>query len=194
MGRTKRIKIDRTNRVNLSSKDKDRIRKYEPIILSKDYTYNDRLILFHKVVSPLYGKFTEKLLYNGIKEEEIPSELYLISDKILKKYNPNKSSLVPYIERMLFWYLSQIKKDKIYYPLEFIEEYQLDEGFYYAAPNILFEEKYIGKLFTKEEKYIIYKLILLDKLSIRKLARELNISRESLIQIINNIKEKLNEV
>lgn len=194
MGRTKRIKIDRTNRVNLSSKDKDRIRKYEPIILSKDYTYNDRLILFHKIVSPLYGKFIEKLLETGLSQEETPGELYLISDNILKKYNPNKSSLVPYIERILFWYLNQIRPNKNYYPLEFIEEYQLDEEFYYSIPNILLEEKYIGKLFTKEEKYIIYKLILLDKLSIRQLAKELNISRESLIQIINNIKEKLNEV
>lgn len=189
----KKIKIDRSRRVNLSSKDKDRIKKYELTILNKEYKYNDRLNLFHKIVLPLYKEISIKLLSIGIFQEELEGELYLISDYILRRYDSNKSSLIPYIERMLFWYLSNIKEKKEYYPKEFIEEYQLDEEFYFAAPKILLEDRYVGKLFTKEEKYIIFRILLMDKLSIRKLSKELNISRENLIQIIKNIRRKLND-
>ena len=192
MGRKRKVKkINRSRRINLSSKDKDRIRKYETILLNKEYKYTDRLKLFHKIISPLYKNISERLLLTGTFKKDLDGSLYLISDEIFKKYNPERSSLVPYIERVLFWYLDQIKEKKEYYPLEFIEEYQLDEEFYYRVPNILFEDKYIGKLFTIEEKYVINQILTSDSFSIRKLSRDLSISRESLKQIINSIKEKI---
>jgi hypothetical protein len=71
--------------------------------------------------------------------------------------------------------------------------YILPEEYYLSIPEILFEDRYLGKALTRDEKYIAYKILSIDEdeLSSRKLSSNIKLSRENLRTRLNSLKEKL---
>jgi hypothetical protein len=74
------------------------------------------------------------------------------------------------------------------------ETYILPEEYYLSVPGILFENKYLGRILNRDEKYLIYKILISEEedLSNRNLSKELNLSRENLRTRITSIRDKIN--
>ena len=184
--------------MRIKSSIKSRIRKYEYSLLNKDHSYEDRLYTLYLLLVPVLKWHRGVLSDLGLSNVEIESELYLMIDSMFRKFDKEKSSLVPYLEKALDWYFSSLKnnieKDENLTCLEETKELSLlDEEFYFSVPDILYGNSYIKKCFTKAEKYLIYRILISDddRLSERKLARDIGISRENLRNRLENIRNIL---
>jgi hypothetical protein len=183
--------------INLSNKMKDKLKLYESAITDKKYSYNDRLLALHKILLSTYDWITNEFINIGLPQEDIDSELYFLTDDILSNYDENKSSLIPYIERAIYWNFSnraqKLEKEQLGKYFE-LQEYMYNNISEYSIPDILLDDKYNHKFFTRGQKYLIYRILNEDSdITIRKLSNKLNLSREKLIEILNNIKEILQD-
>lgn len=177
---------------------KKRLRKFERTLLSKDYSYNDRMYTFYLLMLPVLEWVKPSFYGLGLSKYEVETEIYLLVDRIFKNFDPDRSSLVPYLERSVKWHLDKcirrLLKTQVEEPAGLLLEeelvYHLSENFYWNQNNILFEERYVGKCFTRAEKYLIYRIINMDsdKLSQRKMSESLGISRENLRLRLNDLK------
>jgi len=75
------------------------------------------------------------------------------------------------------------------------EPYEIQEEYYWQVPNILLTDRYINNLFTRSEKYYIYKILMSEdnKLTQRDLSEACGISRPTMIQRISELREVLND-
>ena len=174
------------------------LRRFEHGLLSVNH--ENKYKGFYLVIRPLLKWVKPHLEKEGLEPYEAESELYIISCDLLDGFNPDKSSLVPYICRQSVWYIKKhAEKVKRYTREKFVElkdydiSYEYDNEFYLSVPFLLREEKYIARHLTRGERYITSKILESDKqsLSQAKLAGILNIERATLKTLLNNIAEKL---
>lgn len=178
-------------------------RKYEGALFHSDSSSReDKVYGFYLLMRPLLGWAKRSLLELGLLADEAESELFILCERLFSGYNKYKSSLIPYLERQLPWQISKmfnrVKKymceEEVPYGLFALEEeYELDEEFYWTTPGILFENRYIGKFFTRSEKYVISILFTADEkdLSAQGLARLCGIDRRIMKEMLNGLQEVL---
>jgi len=181
--------------MRIPSRRKKLFRNYEQAIFHKDYSYQERSYSFYLLLRPLL-EFLKDRLVGSLEEAAAESELYLLCHKVFDSYDPSRSSIVPYLENCLDFTIGDYLKDLDLEELteEVLladpgEEYTLDEEFYWK--NILFQNTYVGKCFTRGEKYIIYTIIESDEkdLSVTRLAKRLNRKRWQMKEKLLEIKE-----
>jgi hypothetical protein len=184
--------------MRLVSKSKTKIKKYEHSILNNKFSYPDRVYVLYLLLLPSLNWIKPSLEELGLEKDEIDSELFLIVSELFKKYDYNKSSLIPYIEKYLPIYIASrlkyLKRSSFEIVSGLIRKDDLDyikEEYYLSIPDILFEDKFICKHFTKRQKYLIYKILINDSLSTRELVKLINVSREFLKNDINIIRKIL---
>lgn len=186
--------------MRIPSKRKQLFRNFQDALFYKDYSYQERSYSFYLLLRPIL-EFIKVRLEGYLESEEIESVLYLMCIDVFNNFDKDKWSIVPYLENSLPWYISKVinehKEQNI--PVELAgeeEEYILDEEFYWR--NILLEDTYVGKCFTRGEKYLIYNIIESDKkdLSVNALARKLNIKRWYMKKMLQELKDifKLEEI
>lgn len=181
--------------MRLSTKRKNLLRNFEEAIFykDKDYSYQDRSYSFYLLLRPVL-EFLKVRLEGSLESPEVESELYLMCIDVFNNHKVEKASIVPYIERCLPWYMSKlIKKHKGQNNLIDMagleEEYILNEEFYWK--NILLHDMYVGKCFTRSEKYLIYNIIESDSedLSVCSLAKLFGVNRATMKNLLSNLKE-----
>lgn len=184
--------------MKFSRKEKEQITKFERAILNEEYPYSERLYTLYLI---LFNKLQLlKLQFDGVdlEPDEIQSELFILCDEIYKKYDRTRSSLVPYLEKYIYIipsiFINKLKKRYSNQKLSLTEvenSITLSEC-YLSAPNILFENKYIGRFLDRSEKYILYKIILMDEEpSERNISKEIGLSRENTRKRLKEIKAKI---
>lgn len=177
-------------------------RKYEGVLFHSDSSKGDRIYGFYLLMRPLLGWAKRHLLELGLLAEEAESELFIMCEKLFSGYDKYKSSLIPYLEKQLPWQISKMfsRVDKYTCTeeepnglLALEDVYELDEEFYWSTPNILFEDRYIGKFFTRSEKYVISIVLTADEsdLSAKGLARLCGIDRRTMKEMLEGIQEVL---
>jgi hypothetical protein len=134
-----------------------------------------------------------------ITVEEIPGEIFIICANIVNRYNPKKGTWIEYLKNQIYW---QIKKHLKQIPNNYkqllvipnTEPYYIQEEYYFNPNKILIEDKYLKNL-TKEDKYIIYQILMLDKydINITNIASKCNRMRDTFRPILNDLKNKLKE-
>lgn len=175
---------------------------YNPIV-----SENKRIYYFWKLIRPLLSWFEKGIIQTyELEPAEAESYIYLFAAKLFKNFNPQKSSIIPYLQKQIPWQakdfcLTLTKKYNKFYSFpgnEIVNSYQNDsynsiEEFYWATPKILFEEKFIGKVFTKSQKYIISKILSTDDNSLSQvnLAKKLNLSKDMLVSHLKVIKSTM---
>ena len=182
---------------------KELFRKYEHVLFySESYGFQGKNFCFYLLLRPILGWVKSSLLAKGLNNSESESELFILSTEIYMNYDRDKSSIVPYLENQLPWFVSRmiarIEKElclnEVPAGLTEIEgTYLMDENFYWKSPSILLEDRYIGKCFTRSEKYIINTIIVSDdnKLSVQGLAKKCNMDRKRMKARLSDIKEIL---
>ena len=178
-------------------------RKYEGALFHSDTSSReDRVYGFYLLMRPLLGWVKSALLEKGLLAAEAESELFLLCESLFSRYNKHKGSLIPYLEEQTPWQVSEMlaKVNKYMCHKEIPKglitldgQYTLNEEFYWAGPNILFEDRYVGKSFTRSIRYVIFTVLVADdkKLSMQNLAETLGLCRHTIKSKLNEIKETL---
>jgi len=184
----------------IPSKQANLIREAEGVLFfHTEGTKNDRIRVFYKLLRPLLSWLKEDIINTfNIESDEAESEIYIFCAKLYNKYNPTKSSIIPFLLKFI-----PLCKTNLYYQLnkKTIKEIPsgllqqedspsyTQEEYYYIYPKIIFEDRYIGKSFTFTQKYIINELLMLDndELNNLKLAEKLNLSRQTTAKKLEEI-------
>jgi hypothetical protein len=159
-------------------------------------TKNERVYIFYLLVRPLLLWSKKAFKDLGFEKDEVESEFYLLAEKLFVGFKPDKSSIVPYLEKHIPW--------KIKSRLDYINKYniynnKIDNSYIdiYTIYNIdiLFQNRFEGKLFTAAEKYVISKILSSDddSLSVSDIAKELNVNRKTIYKYYETIAEKLSQ-
>jgi len=178
-----------------------KLRKYAIPLTSKDYNFSYRVRVFHALLKPLLGWARKSLKEAGLEEHEIDSELYIICWHLLKEYKPYKSSIVPYLRKQVPWkiasLLERIRKCNTEIPSGLItkpeESYSMPNEIYLSVPNILFEDRWLGKNLQKCQKYLIYRLLVADSHKREDLAEDNALGRWTIFNRISELRDILKE-
>ena len=187
--------------MRLSHYTKIALRKFERSLYNPEHRYTDRLYAFYLLLLPVVEWVKPAYLELGLSKYEVESEAFLLIDKVFRNYKKEKSSIVPYVERSIDWYLKneirRLRKTSVEDPSGLMDDecgvYEIEEDYYWNHNKILFEDQYVGKCFTKGQKYLIYRIINSDcaRLSNRDLAQDIEISKGTVRLLLNDLKEIL---
>lgn len=184
--------------MHISSKKRRLLRKYERALFFSDYAKKDKRYVFFLLLLPIVEWLKPKMKEYGLEGPEIMSELFLLSVRVFNDFNKEKSSIIPYLRRQLPWSIKDMfdRLERNYPRKTSIEQgaedksYCIDEEFYWE--KILFEDRWVGKCFTRSEKYLIHILVTSDRdVSYKKLAKETNMERHTLKARLHDIQEIL---
>jgi hypothetical protein len=179
---------------------KNLFRKYERALFwNESAPEEEKLHAFYNLLRPCLRWLDEKIAVFGLTSEEVDSELYILSAQLYKGFNKEKSSIIPYLERFIPWHLEKLfkrlKKTTLKEEpagLTIIEQdLPIYESFYWK--NILLEDKWVGKSFTRAQKYLISIILTTDEneLTHQYLSRVMNTDRRHIGKIISELKEIL---
>jgi hypothetical protein len=182
--------------MRIPSKRQQLLRNFEQALFHSQHQVEDQRYTFYLLIRPLLEYL--KVALDGLLEpQEVESEFFLLCSDLYNSFDKSRSSIVPYVEKALPWYISKLFKrlQKEKYDLSCCiadpkqEETSIEEEFYWN--NILFQDRYVGKCFTRSEKYIIY--IILDSddknLTTTKLANRLGRKRWQMKEKLLELKE-----
>lgn len=187
----------------IPTRRRELLRKYEgAIFFSKDTPRRDRLYSFYLLLRPFLGWLRNRLVLMGLEKDEAESEIFLLTNTLFSNFDTTKSSIIPYLEKQLPWYIGRTLKS-IQNRYSDLDEhpvfdpnmtYLQDEEFYWRVPGILFEEQYVGKFFTRAEKYLIYMILTADdkELSDAGLARRCGVERKRMKSMLSDLRALIN--
>lgn len=184
--------------MRLKSSRQTLFRNHETALFhSNKYSLKQRQYYFYLLLLPTLEFLKQELIDSGLTSYEVDSELFILAANLFNNYNKEKSSIVPYLEKWIPWKVREmferiekekLKEEPIGLPI-LLEEDFIKEEFYYN--NILFEDRWIGKSFTRQQKCFIYRIITSDNndLTINCLSRRSKTGRKITKQILLDIKE-----
>jgi hypothetical protein len=177
----------------IPSKQANLIRKASgPLFINPEGTKNHRIRVFYRLIRPLLSWLKKDMMNTfSLCAEEAESEIYIFCSILYNKYNPTKSSIIPFLLKFIPLYktnyykklnktlLKEEASGLISPPISFVET---PEEYYYTPLNIVTEERYVGKSFTFSIKYIINRILMLEpsELNNKTIAEQLNLSRQTL--------------
>jgi hypothetical protein len=173
------------------------LRNYQTVLFHDEtHPVSERRYVFYLLLRPLLQWLNPILVGKGLEPNEVESEIFLLCSSIYDKFNPAKSSIVPYLEKQIPWSIEHLarrfkKKEATCYSAP--EQYELEEEFYWTVPSILTEDRYIGKVFTRSMRHVIYNILTSDDqdLTTEALARKMQINRLTMRKNLNEIREQL---
>jgi len=182
----------------IPSTQADKIREYQNGLFHReDIPESDRRYALYLILRPRLGWLKQKIKELDIESDEAESEIYLMCCNLFYRFNPKKSSLVPFLTRHIPWESSKLLKklsknrEEPSGLLESDEQFFLQEEFYWTIPHILLEDRYIGKSLTRGERYVISVILESDsdELSQVAIANKMNINRKTWISRMNDLQE-----
>lgn len=187
-------------RISIPAKKRKLFRKYEGALFFAidQFTREERLYAFYLLLLPLLQWLKKDLAEYNLEPEELDSELFLLAERIFSRFDKDKTSIVPYLRTWIPIFIKEMKhKLKKNYGELIVEaplsdEYHyIDEEFYWN--DIIFQDTWAGKCFTRGEKYFIYVILTSDnnKLSQRSLAETTNMGRQTVNNMLQDLKEVL---
>jgi len=190
----------------IPSKRANLIRHYQNALFYKPTEpKHERQYVFYILLRPVLMWVKEIMIKEFFLEpSEAESELYLLCCRLFDDFDRHKSTLIPYIKKHLPWkvhhLLRKLKRNSLReMPAGLIEipdePYELEEEFYFKVPNILLTERFVGKLFTRSQRHVIYSILISDNedLTIKKLAEKMQISRQTMKKRLKEIEERLKD-
>lgn len=184
----------------IRSKTKSLIKKYErPIFFSEEHSKHDKIYSLYLLIRPIVEWIVPELKTLGLNKDEIESELFILCADIFNNYDKSKSSIIPYLENQIPWFITKMLNKIKKYNSTVPQDFEISEGTsyineeYYWNSNILFCNKYVGKYFTRSQKYLIYIILTSDdkELSQIKLANTCKVERKRIVRMLNELKDIL---
>jgi hypothetical protein len=185
--------------VYLSYKTKEKLRFYSfSLFYSNTWNINHRRYVFFLIIKSDLGWIRSLLEKHGLENEEIDSEIFLLSVRLFDGFNTEKSSIIPYLEKSINWKVSSLlrkykKSNKITKPPIKENSYTIEKEFYLKSPNFLFENRWIGKNLSFSQKNLILKILTMDFVTVRDLANECRLSKSTIATQLQDIAAVLKE-
>jgi len=180
------------------------IRNYQTALFySPTEPKSERMYVFYLLLRPILIWVKELMITDFLLEpSEAESELYLLCCRLFDGFDKEKSTLIPYLKKYIPWKVNHLirkltKNSQREVPSGLIdlpeEPYEIDEEYYWKLPNVLFTERFIGKVFTRRQKYYISKILIADdnKLTKKDLAKSCGISRTTMILRLLELEQAL---
>ena len=186
--------------MRLPSKMKALLRRYEEVLFwDRGPARRDKLHGFYKLLKPTLGWLEDGLGALGLSALEVDSEIYIFCCDVYDGFDRRRSSIIPYLERFMPWYVRQLYERLESARLQeepcglTIGEWDtsLDEAFCWQ--NMILNDSWVGKCFTRGQKYLIYVILTSDdkELSQRALARTLDMDVRRTRTMIKQLRNKL---
>lgn len=179
-----------------------KLRNYQNGLFHReDIPKSDRRYALYLLLRPRLGWLKSEIKKLDIESDEAESEIYLMCCRLFDRFDPTKSSIVPYLTRHIPWESSRLlrvlsKEPDMPIGLTQSEEIcYMQEEFYWTVPHILLEDRYIGNLFTKDEKYLMYVILEsdIDELNQVAIAEKTKINRRTWISRMKDLQEVFKE-
>jgi hypothetical protein len=152
----------------------------------------ERIYIFYLLVRSLFKWSRKSFKEAGLEKDEVESEFYLLAAKLFENFNKSKSSIVPYLEKRIPWYVKKRIDSLNRYcnNINALVDYTYDcipEG---ISQEMLFHGK---TPFTRDDVYVISKILTLDKedLNTSSIAKALNVNRKTVYKHLDKIASKL---
>ena len=186
--------------MKLPHKTKKTLRNYTNALFhQKKWPVSKRRYVFYLILKSSLGWIKDSLLTAGLEEDEAESEIFLLTTRLFTDYNPNKSSIVPYIERYLSWKVADLinkyKKEQTL-SAEFLcieNSYEIESEFYLTIPGFLFEERWLAKSLSQFQKHLILKVLSTDSTSARSLANNCLLGKSTVCKQLQDIADIIKE-
>jgi hypothetical protein len=132
-------------------------------------TESERRYAFWLVVRPAFKIAKTILIDDGLEPDEAESEIFIAIANLFKKFDPQRSSLITYInnyglDRVLGLHKKLKKTNRQYVSWEDFEKllspYEVNDDFSLRIDNILFHNKMLPKDLTHLDRYAISKMLL----------------------------------
>jgi hypothetical protein len=189
--------------MKIKKRNRDRLNKLDTILRNNSVKESTKRNLFyHELRYHLLDWLIPKIKELDYEDAEINSELFLFSCRLYKEYDQSKSSLVPYLESRMDWKIANLFSRRLNKRPPILKEpfykdysYEMDNEVYLSSPSsILFENRYLGKVFTSSLKCVIQELLEEDRLNYLNLSQKLGISSFLLKIKVEKIRSKLEEM
>jgi hypothetical protein len=186
--------------MRLPSKIKALLRRYEEVLFwDRTPARSEKLHGFYRLLKPTLGWLEDGLGALGLSALEVESEVYILCCDVYDGFDRRRSSIIPYLERFIPWYVREL--------FERVESARLreepcglsigpwdttvQESFHWQ--NIILNDSWGGKCFTRGQKYLIYVILTSDdkELSQRALARTLGQDVRRTRTMIEQLRNKL---
>jgi predicted DNA-binding protein YlxM (UPF0122 family) len=155
---------------------------------------NKRIYVFYLLVKPLLLWSAKSFKQAGLEKDEIESEFYLLAAKLFENFDVTKSSIVPYLEKRVPWYVKKRLDsiNKYCNKINALVDYTYSCTMEGISQDFLFSAQ---KLFTADEIYVISKVLTLDKedLNTSSIAEALKVNRKTVYKYLDKIAQKLNQ-
>lgn len=184
----------------IPSSQADKLRNFQNgLFHRKDIPESDRRYALYLLLRPRLGWLKKEIKDLGIEGDEAESEIYLMCCNLFHKFNPAKSSIVPFLTRYIPWEASKLLRrlsKETEEPVGLTTTggmHLTQEEYYWTIPHILLEDRYIGKLFTRSEKYLMYVILEsdLDELDQVSIAKTIDVNRKTWISRMKDLREIL---
>jgi len=188
--------------MRIPSAQAQRLRDYQNSLFNNPTEpKSERIYVFYLLLRPCLLWLRERLIENfHMRSCEAESELYILCGGLFNSFNYKKSSIVPFLVKHIPWAASKLERKLTKQILKEIpsglitmpdEPYKIEEEYYWSVPDVLMNDRYVGKSFTKGEKYVIYTILTSDneELTVSHLARKCNIDRKTMTQKLLDLKE-----
>lgn len=162
---------------------------------------HQRQYVFYILLRPIVLWVKELMIKDfNLEPSEAESELYIFCCDVFSGFKPDKSSIIPYLQKGIEWKISRLVRKLLKSQRHLLntindlqESYLPQEEYYWDPIKLLTTDRYIKNLFTYKEKYVIYSILMSDdnKLTKKDLSETFGISRPTMTKILNNIKDRL---
>ena len=185
----------------LPEKRKDLVRNYTKVIQSTEYPLSVRRQVFYSLIRPTLEWLIETLISYGLEKDEAESEVFLLCARVMKNFEPERSSFLVYTERAIPWYTAALIKkigretlEEGQRPTEAPERsYEMPNEIYLTCPKFLFETRFLGKDLSYSEKTLILSIITEDDYDCRSLGEKNSTSKSTMNSRLKDLKRLIKE-
>lgn len=180
--------------MRLTRKTKRILRNYANALFhQKKGSLSRRRYVFYLALRSSLGWVKDSLIDEGLEEDEAESEIFLLTTRLFKKYNPERSSIVPYIEGCLSYKAADLirkHKEPPALPPRFLhpeESYEIEGEYYLTGPGFLFENRWLAKNLSRSQKHLILKVLMTDSTGARSLANNCLLGKSTVTNQLQDI-------
>jgi hypothetical protein len=174
---------------------------YVDALYSPERPLSTRRYVFYLLLLPALGWALRALIEEGLEPDEAESEIFLLTNLLFEGYNPEKSSLLYYVESRLPWRVAEliehIGRHKSEIPVGLLlpieDSYEMPDEIYLSAPQILFEDRWLAKGLSRHEKHLILRVLTEEELDCRSLADTCQIGKSTMNNRLRDLASRLEE-
>jgi hypothetical protein len=149
--------------------------------------------VFYVLLRPALGWVEDSLLNAGLEPDEVESELFLLTARLFRDFDPLRSSIIPYLEKYVPWKVAALLRQITPPPetpvglLSLEETYEMEFEPGLSAPGFIFEDRWLARNLSQRDKHLILKILTVDEPRVRNLSDACKVSKSTIASNLQNV-------